>query len=305
MPFYQKLVMKFVFVQCIIYKIMQHKKQLESGIVHITILVSVFLISIIAIVLVGSKGSNSNPLITKPVVPTPSPTPIAHYFPPSIKNSDAYTIIFVGDSMIDSLGENFDYLRKDLRNYYPDTVFGLFNYGYGATNILSLKEKLNQQISYQGKTNEAILDRALDIIVIGSFGHNPLSELSLTEGLAKQTEILDDIVLQLVTQKPGTLIVFLAEFAPSEQNYAKGVVELSQEQRSIWVTERKAYIQNHIDYAKSHNIPLINVYEESMINGDVDMKYINKDNNIHPSSTGLIFMSKEIADFLHENNILP
>lgn len=261
----------------------------------------VALILIIAIALIGLEDSDNNALITKQVVAPPSPTPIAHYSPPSIKKSDAYTIIFVGDSMVDSMGENFDYLRQELKVLYPSTVFGLFNYGYGSTNILSLKEKLNEETTYQGLTREAILDRALDIVVIGSFGHNPLSQLPLREGLKTQTEILDDVVLQLVTEKPGTLIVFLAEFAPSIENYAKGVVELNPEQREIWVSERKAYIQNHIDYAKSHNIPLINIYEDSMVDGVVDMKYINKDNNIHPSSTGLIFMSKKIADFLHSN----
>jgi lysophospholipase L1-like esterase len=170
---------------------------------------------------------------------------------------------------------------------------------------LSFKERLNSETTYKDETNEAILDRFLDIIVIGSFGHNPLSEFSLEEGLKKQTKILDDVVLQLVTEKPNTLIIFLAEFAPSEDNYARGVVSLTPEQRSIWVSERKAYIENHIDYAESHNIPLINIYEESLVGGDVNLDYINKDDYVHPSSTGLIFMSKAIADYLYNNAILP
>lgn len=280
-----------------------HDKRLNNGIIDIVVVGVVLLISVIVFVLVSSKGTGIQ-LPTELESVFPSPTPIAHYSPPSIKKNEAYTIIFVGDSMIGSLGGNFDYLREELTNYYPDSVFGLFNYGYGSTNILSLKERLEEETVYLGKTNEAILDRALDIIIIGSFGHNPLSELPLSEGLAKQTEILDDAVLQLVTQKPGTLIVFLAEFAPSRQTYAKGSVELTPEQRSIWVSERRAYIENHITYANNHNIPLINIYEKSMINGDVNLDFINKDNNIHPSSTGLIFMSKEIADFLHSNAIL-
>jgi lysophospholipase L1-like esterase len=289
---------------------MQHKKILENGIVHIAILIAILLISIIAIVLISFKNSNNNQQIAKQQISKlipffPSPTPIAHYIRPLIKQSDAYTIIFVGDSMIDSLGDNFDNLRQDLEDYYPNTVFGLFNYGYGSTNILSLKERLNSETTYGDKTNEAILDRFLDIIIIGSFGHNPLSDLPLEKGLEIQTEVLDDIVLQLVTEKPNTLIVFLAEFAPSENNYAKGVVDLNPQQRSIWVNERKAYIKNHIDYANRHNIPLINVYEKSLVNEDVNLDYISKDDYIHPSSTGLIFMSKTIADFLYNNDILP
>ncbi len=285
---------------------MQRNKNFENGIAVIVIIIAILLISIIAIVLISLKSPDSNnQQISRLITFIPSPTPIAHYSQPTIKQSDSYTIVFVGDSMIDSLGENLDYLRQDLEDYYPSTVFGLFNYGYGSTNILTLNERLNSETTYRGNTNEAILDRFLDIIVIGSFGHNPLSGMMLEEGLKAQTEVLDDIVLQLVTEKPGTLIVFLAEFAPSEDNYARGVVDLTPQQRSIWVNERKAYIENHIEYANEHSIPLINVYEESLVEGDVDLDYINKDDYIHPSSTGLIFMSEMIADFLYNNDILP
>ena len=284
---------------------MKTKNIFEKGIAHIIILITILLTLIIAVVLIGFRGSNDSQQVSRLIPFFPSPTPIAHYLEPLINKSDAYTIIFVGDSMVDSLGENFDYLKQDLEDYYPSTVFGLFNYGYGSTNILSLKKRLNSETTYKDTTNEAILDRILDIIVIGSFGHNPLSELSLEEGLKKQTETLDDVVLQLVTEKPNTLIIFLAEFAPSEDNYARGVVDLSPNQRGIWVNERKAYIENHINYAKSHNIPLINIYEESLVEGDVDLDYINKDNYIHPSSTGLIFMSQAIADFLYNEAIFP
>jgi len=205
----------------------------EKGIIHIAILILILLISIIIVILVSFRSSNDKQQVSRLITFFPSPTPIARYLKPSLKQSDAYTIIFVGDSMVDSLGENFEYLGQDLEDYYPSTTFGLFNYGYGSTNILSLKERLNSETTYKDKTNEAILDRVLDIVVVGSFGHNPLSEFSLEEGLKKQTEILDDIVLQLVTEKPNTLIIFLAEFAPSEDNYAKGVVDLSTEQRAI------------------------------------------------------------------------
>ena len=285
------------------------RKVLSRGVIHIAILLLAFLGSVVA-VFVSSRAlknqQKTNALIEiKTPTPTVSPTPISNYVLPVLKRSDAYTIVFVGDSMVDVLGENFDYLRQSLEDYYQNLVFGLFNYGYGSTNILTLEERLNQDTVYRGKKNEAVLDRFLDVIVIGSFGHNPLSDLSLDVGLKKQEEVLDRAVLQLVTEKPNTLIIFLAEFAPSEANYGRGVVELTPEQRSVWVSERKAYIENHIEYAKNHNIPLINIYEESTINGEVDLDYINKDDYIHPSSTGLVFMSQKIADFLHNNSFLP
>ena len=269
------------------------------------ILIALTLISITIITQTYLQKPNINQQITKLSTLFSSPTPGTQYLKPTIKPSNAYTIIFVGDSMIDSLGENFDFLRINLKNYYPNTAFGLFNYGYGSTNILSLKERLNSDTTYRNKTNPAILQRDFDIIIIGSFGHNPLSELSLEEGLAKQTEILNNTVQQLVKEKPNALIVFLADLAPSESSYAMGVVDLNQEQRDMWVNERKAYIKNHLNYAIKHNIPLINIYEESLVEGNVNLNYINKDDYIPPSSAGLSFMSQAIADYLFNNTILP
>ena len=44
----------------------------------------------------------------------------------------------------------------------------------------------------------------------------------------------------------------------------KEVYNLSPEQRKEWANERTAYIKNHIEYARSHNIPLINIFEKSL-----------------------------------------
>jgi hypothetical protein len=269
----------------------------KSGFAH---LAAIFLIltGLLAFTLLKNTNSSINPISVTKLLPTPIPTPIAHYSPPTINKNEAYTIIFVGDSMIDSLGENFDYLRQELATIYPSTVFGLFNYGYGATNINALNERLHKETTYRDITRPAILGREFDIIIIGSFGHNPLSNLPLEEGLQKHNSILDEVISKLATQKPNAVIIFLAEFAPLENDYAKNVVDLNQEQRSIWVSERKAYIENHIKYAQGHNIPLINIYEKSSVNGDVELKYISPDSYIHPSSTGLIFMSQEIANYI-------
>lgn len=231
---------------------------------------------------------------------------IDHYEPPQIATGSAYTIIFVGDSMTDSLGPNFDALRPLLKKYYPDKVFGLFNYGYGSTNILSVKERLNKDTTYLNTTNPAILRREFDVIIIESMGHNPLSQFPLTEGLKKQEEALDDIVAQIAYTKPNSLIVFLATIAPSRLFYALKVVDLSQKVRKEWAKERKAYIENHINYAKKHNIPLINVYEKTLDNdGNTLLKYINHDDYIHPSTEGLKLISQGIADFLYKGNVLP
>lgn len=242
------------------------------------------------------------------VIPTPTPKIfklIDQYQSPKINNSESYTLIFLGDSMTEALGPNFDLLRKYLAKYYPKKVFGLFNYGFGSTNILSFEERLKHDTTYQGVIFPAVLNRYFDIILIESAGTNALSEYPLDQGLQKQTEALDKMVAELADTHPNSLIVFVATIAPSSL-YAKGVVDLSPAERIKWANERRAYIENHISYAKRHNIPLINVYEKSLDkNGNTINRYLNTSNYIHPSAAGISLISQTIADYLNKNNILP
>lgn len=249
---------------------------------------------------------------TNPTPSTNQPEPFPTNLPRTVKPAEAYTIILVGDSMIDFFGENPTQLRKHLKTHYCDEnctpkgkVFGIFNLGYGSTNILSLQERLEQDTKYKDKQNQAILKREFDLIIIESFGNNPLSEYPLEEGLKKQEEALDKAVRTIHKTKPNAVIAFMATVAPIRNRYAEGSVVLDTETRQKWADERAAYIKNHIKFADDHNIPLIDLYNKSLNNGEGTIDYINTNDFIHPSVTGIDFMSKEIADWIYNNRILP
>lgn len=280
------------------------------------ILKVIIFLSIVVFIIIGIKNiSKSKPLSTilpiAKLLPINTPVPtiktyklIDQYIPPKIATASSYTLIFLGDSMTEALGENFDFLRLNLAKYYPKKVFGLFNYGFGSTNILSIQDRLDNNSSYLGKNFPAILDRYFDIILIESSGTNPLSEFPLALGLQKQTDALDTMVAKIADTHQNSLIIFIATIAPS-QFYGKGVVNLSPAMRIQWANERRAYIENHISYAKKHNIPLINVYEKTLDkNGVTIQKFINTGNYIHPSVKGVTLISQSIADYLFQNKIL-
>ena len=211
------------------------------------------------------------------------------------------TIVFVGDSMTEYLG-NFDELRAYLKNYYPTKNFLLLNYGFSSTNILSLQDRLEKDSSHSGRTFQAINNILFDFILIESFGHNPLSEYSLEKGLQLQTEALDKMMTTITQKHPKQSIIFVATIAPNRERYAEGAVNLTTKEREKWADERISYIKNHIEYAKSKSIPLINIYEKSLDqNGTGNIDYVNTNDFIHPSPTGIYFISEEIAKFLYNN----
>jgi len=219
-------------------------------------------------------------------------------------NNLSPTIVFIGDSMTEYLG-NFDELRGYLKKYYPNKKFLLLNYGFSSTNILSFRERLEKETTYSGRIFQPVNNIPFDLIIIESFGHNPLSEYPLEEGLKLQTEALDKAIATITQKHPKSSIIFMATIAPNNERYAEGVVNLTPEKRAEWAAERVAYIKNHIQYAKSHVIPLINIYQQSLDkNGTGNIDYINSNDFIHPSPTGIYFISEEIAKFLYKNNLL-
>ncbi|MBI4039145.1 SGNH/GDSL hydrolase family protein [Candidatus Daviesbacteria bacterium] len=216
-----------------------------------------------------------------------------------------YTLVFVGDSMTEYLG-NFDELRNYLKKYYPNKNYTLLNYGFSSTNILSVPDRMEKLTDRAGRGFRPINDITFDLIFIESFGYNPLSQFSLADGLKKQKETLDQIINIIIQKHPKASIVFIATIAPNKEVFGGGVLNLLPDQKKQWVSERIAYIKNHIEYAKSHNIPLINIYQNSLNEkGDGNIDYINSTDFIHPSPTGIYFISKQIADFILCENTPP
>ncbi len=222
-----------------------------------------------------------------------------------VKYPQDYTIVLLGDSMTETLG-NADELRGYLNEYFPDKTFEVLNYGYGSTNILSAKERLTQTTHHAGRDFRPILDIDFDYLIIESFGHNPLSEYPLDEGLKKQTEALDDIFSLVATTSGKEKLIFLSTIGTDKKTYAKNSQpDLSPEVRKQWAQERDRYIQNHLSQAKFYGIPGIDVFSASLDgNGNVKSYLVRDDDNIHPSPKGTLFISKKIADFLVENKLI-
>ncbi len=269
----------------------------EKGFAHVFILLLIFVFVAVYFLYI-SKSKN----LTQTISPTPTP----YQFPyknPSIPKNRSYRMIIVGDSIVNSLGLNANVLREDLIKYYPDSEFVTYNYGYPSTNVLSLYQRLTQTTNDGAKDNQAILTQQFELIIIESFGNNPLSQFPLVEGLQKQNEELERSVNSILAQKPNAALAFLTPIALDPINYARGSRDLSPEVRKQWVTERVAYIDNHRKFAQEKGIPVIDVYKASLKpDGTVDKSYIS-DDFIHPSKKGIELISQTITDYIFNNKI--
>ncbi len=280
----------------------------SKGFTLIFLILTISTIFLVTAVSIAKKINSSEKFRLKILQNTGQPTPTPYQFPynnPVIPKNGSYRIIIVGDSIVASLGINANTLRKELIQLYPDSEFVTYNYGYPATNIETLTDRLTQTTSDRVTDHPAILEQGFELIIIESFAYNPLSHLMLSEGLKKQNEILEKSVNLILNKKPNTALAFLTPPAFDSKNFARGTYDLTAEVRQSWIKERTAYIENHIRFAKSLDIPVIDVYSLSKnSDGKVKKELISGD-FIHPSQKGVDFISKTIADFIYQNKIFP
>lgn len=254
------------------------------------------------------QGSNN--VESSPVADTESADfKFESYTAPTIDKKDMYTIVMIGDSMTHALGPHGGTMNSFINDLYKNTGSHILinNYAQGAKNILQAEEQLTKETKYAEFTFPPLLSSDFDLILIESFGYNPLSHLGIEAGLIKQTETLDLLMTKIIGEKPNARVVFVASIAPNRENYALNVSkEIRVEERIKQAEERMTYIENHIEYARLHNIPVVNIYQKSQDEtGSGNLKYINPTDFIHPSHEGIDFIGREIAAFVFYNNILP
>jgi len=237
-----------------------------------------------------------------------SEQPFRRYSPPKIASKPEYKLVLLGDSMTAALGPHGGIFNETLNNLYEknNTFVDIYNYARASTSVLSLEEAISTQTKAYDFIFEPLLSRDVDLILIESFGYNPLSQYTREQGLHRQTMELNKIMKILTNSRPNAAIVFFATIAPSKSNYSRTTqFGKSSAERMDQAQERIVFIQNHINYANKHGISVINIFEKSLKNGDGNLEYINPDDFIHPSAVGINFISDELSRYIYDNEILP
>jgi GDSL-like Lipase/Acylhydrolase family len=254
----------------------------------------------------------STPTITsKAIDSTPTQGVFTTYTPPKITNKQVYKIAMIGDSMTVALGPHgggfSEYINALYKKKETDPQRIIIDNYAKSSNILAVNDQLSKKKTISEYTFGPLLSEDYDLILVESYGYNPLSQYGVDEGIKKQNESLDKLMQKIITSRPHAAIVFVATISPNLQNFAKMTQSDKPEtQRMEQAQERIAYLKNHIEYAKKHNIPLVNIYEKSLTPiGDGNMEYIDPSDDIHPSAEGVIFIGKELGDFIHSQQILP
>lgn len=226
-----------------------------------------------------------------PVIPSPTPSPTQTPTPKLSKTE--YSIAIYGDSMVDTMGENLEYLDTSLKFKYPSTTFKLYNYGIGGQNVADGLARFNKPFSYQKRNYPSIKDIKADIIILGSFAYNPFPTHDRNRHWTTLTQLVNE------AKSTGASVYMLAEIGPKQAGFGKGPGGINWPENLVspHVEHIIEQLENVLALSKELNVPKIDSYEKSKIGtkyGNPD--YVSSHDGIHPSQEGHILMANLIAN---------
>jgi lysophospholipase L1-like esterase len=205
----------------------------------------------------------------------------------------SYSIAVYGDSMVDTMGEQLEYLQKSLKKRYPNTTFYYYNYGIGSQNVDQGLARFHSPFKNKTRSFVPLSELKPDIIIIGSFAYNPYAVHNRDQHWRNLNSLVNE------AKATGADVYMLAEVAPLRENFGKGPngvnwpPSLANQQAERIV----AQLENAVFLALDHQkISLINVYQTTKVNGKFgDKRWVDSNDGIHPSVAGHTLMAEMIA----------
>ncbi|OGK29858.1 hypothetical protein A3I56_00970 [Candidatus Roizmanbacteria bacterium RIFCSPLOWO2_02_FULL_43_10] len=205
-----------------------------------------------------------------------------------------YTIALVGDSMVDTMGEEGDYLRDALTRKYPNVQFVIYNYGEGARNVTQGLEQFHEPLRYKDRNFKSIDSVKPDVIVVGSFAYNPFDPHDRNLHWLQYTRLVQE------AQKITPNVYMLAETAPIRSGFGLGPNGVLWDPQTAWSQTGKIIeqLKNVLGLSEALHVPIIDAYTPSLVDGREEgrRELINPSDNIHPSIQGHEMMAERMAE---------
>lgn len=220
--------------------------------------------------------------------------------PPSTTlSNNSYKIAIYGDSMIETMGDNLDFVNAKLKQKYPNTKFEMYNYGIGGEKVDAAVARFEKPFVRGGRNYPNITSLKPDILIVGSYAYNPFDLPDRDRHWLTLAGLLQKA--KLVTPN----VYILAEVAPLKEDFGKGPNGVNWPIGIILDHTAKILDQmdNAIGLSSTLNIPLINVYDKTRANNSRFGKreYVSENDGVHPSVLGHEFTAKQVVSTIKLN----
>ncbi|OGM11366.1 hypothetical protein A2V80_02450 [Candidatus Woesebacteria bacterium RBG_16_39_8b] len=254
------------------------------------VLASTTIPQILAAVATATPLATAVPILS----PVPSPSVMPSASPDQILSKDKYKIAIVGDSMVETMGDNLDYLATALKEKYPDTEFEMYNYGVGSENVLEGSDRLVKSFAHDKRNYPPITVVKPDVIIVGSWAYNPPAEYDKNVHWNYLAGIINK------SKEISGKVYVLAEVAPLEDDFGKGPkgVNWPSELVAFHIQKIVELMQNARHLPNALGVSLIDVYsqttQENSLYGKTE--YVDASDHIHPSVLGHTITAETIRD---------
>jgi hypothetical protein len=251
----------------------------------------------------------STPILSvNETAPIPNPevlglkTLVPSYIPPIGGDGKVIDMVFLGDSMIDTLSNQI--CQTSLQKYFPTTKFNLLKYGYGSTNIESALKRLTETTTYLGQNNPSILSQNPDIILIESFAYNNFGNSQA--GIDRQSQALEKLTNIIKEKSPNTKILLASTIAPNSVVFGNGIknMHFSALEKVEKTNTIKLYLQNIINFAGKNKFALADAFHPSLFGQNGSEILIDSVDHLHPSSLGSELFCDTAAKSILDNQLI-
>jgi hypothetical protein len=218
-------------------------------------------------------------------------------------------IACLGDSMTAFWGQEMIELRHALTARFPGQPFELMNYGVSGTRAEYGIYRLTHDFPgpFGDPAQKCLSAVSPDIVIVESFAYN--HRLDGIEWVDNYKKVLHELITTIRNTMPAK-IMFLVTIPPDVDHFLDHVPtykDVDVNLRRQWGLGSEMYLQAAVDFAKSENLPLINIFElvkERVAGGTPIRWYIDQNDHIHPSRFTYELTAEQIAKAIEQHQYI-
>lgn len=220
---------------------------------------------------------------------------------------NSYRIALLGDAMFESWGEECPELRQELTRLYAYSQFEIENHGLAGTRSGYGLWRIANDYPKNGAIRRALSYSNPDIVIVESFAYTDSADGP--EGLTEYRDILRRI-WEEIRQTTHAKTLFCVTQPPERNRFLENVpnyVNSSRALRQRMADDVKLYLDEARAIAEDEGWLLADVcaeVERQVAGGEPHRRYIDQNNNCHPSRYGFAAQARVLVRTIDEGRLI-
>jgi len=219
-------------------------------------------------------------------------------------------IVATGDSMTQSAGAGCPALAAELAKEYPDKEFEIINQGVGGTRAGYGLWRMTNEYEFEKEKLPPLVSLNPDVVILESFAYNNATDGLLNDEGIEHFRDMHYKMVETIREKTDAIIIFVVTIAPDVNHFLENIPCFYNTPKSIlrsMAEERMRYLEEAIQIAGELELPLVNVYAETLAakeSGTPLGTFINPEDCIHPGPKGHELTARLTVEVMKRHNLI-